>query len=550
MKAISREDGAEPIRRLYYALKTGQGEEPSWEALSPSPFLPNSRPFLCLLPLSKAKEMERFPVQLQDLAIHQLLRDKTSIKQTLNELPITFFPILLDEAIKGKHKKYLRALVQVWPFTCLNLGSFNWGSPENQDCLRAILEGLDTPLTLHAGTRRPKLRMVDFRPDSEQNDGSQDAAGCVESSATWKDTKAAFTANKPRQRRAHWLPWECVDLYLNLSTCDHYSQIIFSCIQRRMKISCRPLRLFVRKLCIRNKSCEWLENALMFMQLEFIEELELDIPPGFHSEGINVTRKVKEMTNLRSISLSVLRIQSHGQWDQVLSSLFSFLFHAKVLSHLRAFHLSSYYISGHVYYLFRYLPATLEILELPYCNLEPRDISCLSQSPQASSLKKLNLRNTCLSRVAPDVLKALLQSSMATLQELDLGGCRLEDVTFMALLPLLSQCVHLQELRLFDSVITMATLRSLLQHLAGLSKLQCVVLPVPEECFEGLPVHGRTQDLRPQLLRSVKAMAEEMLCVPGRKDVRFTYRLSEITLWKLTSESRMYFQSLFPHPGP
>ncbi|XP_055992059.1 melanoma antigen preferentially expressed in tumors-like [Sorex fumeus] len=454
---------------------------------------------------SKAEEMEKFPVQLQDLAIHQLLRDKTSIRQTLNELPITFFPILLDEAIKGKHKK------------------------------------------------RPKLRIVDFRPDSERilaNDGSQDAAGCLASSATWRNTKATFTESKPRQRRTHWLPWECVDLYMNLSTCDQYSQIIFSSIQRRLKISCRPMRLFVRKLCIRDKSCEWLENALIFMQLEFIEELELDIPPGFHSEGINVTRKVKEMTNLRSMSLSVLRIQSHGQWDQVLSSLFSFLFYAKGLSHLRAFHLSTYYISGHVYYLFRYLPATLEILELPFCNLEPQDICCLSQSPQAWSLKKLNLRNTCLSRVAPNVLKALLQASMATLQELDLGGCRLEDVTFMALLPLLGQCVLLQELSLFDSVITMATLRSLLQYLAGLSKLQHVVLPVPVECFEHHPIHGHTRDLRPQLLQSVKAMAEEMLCVPGRKDLRFTYCLSEVTLWNLTSESRIYFQSLFPHPEP
>ncbi|CAO2622761.1 Leucine-rich repeat-containing protein 14, partial [Lemmus lemmus] len=76
-----------------------------------------------------------------DLAIHQLLSNESAAIHALEEIPRELFIPLFSAAFKGVHKTIVKAMVKVWPFTCLHIGTFTVREPL-RELLTAMLECL------------------------------------------------------------------------------------------------------------------------------------------------------------------------------------------------------------------------------------------------------------------------------------------------------------------------------------------------------------------------------------------------------------------------
>lgn len=82
------------------------------------------------------------PPTLLELAAHSLLSSEASPIPALEEFTADLFSPLLRAAFAKAHKKALKALVQVWPFPFLRLGSLLVQWP-NRESLQAVLGGLE-----------------------------------------------------------------------------------------------------------------------------------------------------------------------------------------------------------------------------------------------------------------------------------------------------------------------------------------------------------------------------------------------------------------------
>uniref|UniRef100_A0A452R4Y1 Uncharacterized protein n=1 Tax=Ursus americanus TaxID=9643 RepID=A0A452R4Y1_URSAM len=82
------------------------------------------------------------PPTLLELAAHSLQSSEASPIPALEEFTADLFSPLLRAAFAKAHKKALKALVQVWPFPFLRLGSLLVQWP-NRESLQAVLGGLE-----------------------------------------------------------------------------------------------------------------------------------------------------------------------------------------------------------------------------------------------------------------------------------------------------------------------------------------------------------------------------------------------------------------------
>ena len=72
------------------------------------------------------------PNTLLDLAIHQLLSNESAAIHALEEIPRELFVPLLSAAFKGVHKNIVKAMVTVWPFACLHIGTLTVQGPHRE----------------------------------------------------------------------------------------------------------------------------------------------------------------------------------------------------------------------------------------------------------------------------------------------------------------------------------------------------------------------------------------------------------------------------------
>ncbi|KAK7799386.1 hypothetical protein U0070_021986, partial [Myodes glareolus] len=105
------------------------------------------------------------PNTLLVLAIHQLLSNETAAIHALEEIPRELFVPLFCASFKGVHKNIVKAMVKIWPFTCLHIGTFTVREP-HRELLTAMLECLQFLPVQNSGSRSPKLRILDLREDS------------------------------------------------------------------------------------------------------------------------------------------------------------------------------------------------------------------------------------------------------------------------------------------------------------------------------------------------------------------------------------------------
>lgn len=77
---------------------------------------------------------------LLELAAECLMSNESAGIPALEVIPKHLFIQLFTTALLGEHKKMLKAIVRVWPFYCLHIGSLNAESP--YDILRVLVDGL------------------------------------------------------------------------------------------------------------------------------------------------------------------------------------------------------------------------------------------------------------------------------------------------------------------------------------------------------------------------------------------------------------------------
>ena len=81
------------------------------------------------------------PPTLMELARQCLLRDEYLAISALKDLPNMMFPVMFKEAFIDGHTKILTAMIPVWPFPYLSVGTMLKNL--NLDTLKAVLEGID-----------------------------------------------------------------------------------------------------------------------------------------------------------------------------------------------------------------------------------------------------------------------------------------------------------------------------------------------------------------------------------------------------------------------
>ncbi|XP_018615822.2 leucine-rich repeat-containing protein 14 [Scleropages formosus] len=160
----------------------------------------------------------------------------------------------------------------------------------------------------------------------------------------------------------------------------------------------------------------------------------------------------------------------------------------KELKNLRQLSLTALRLPGHLRMLLSALSQPLEVLELPYLSLTPADLSYLSCSPHASSLRRLDLSENRLEEVTLPSLRRLLSHSSSSLTHLSLCGCNLSDGLLGLLLPSLCDCRALRVLRVALNPLSRDAVLSLVSAACRIPSLQLLLYPSPLEDYQpGLP---------------------------------------------------------------
>nr|XP_034371803.1 PRAME family member 12-like [Arvicanthis niloticus] len=145
-----------------------------------------------------------------------------------------------------------------------------------------------------------------------------------------------------------------------------------------------------------------------------------------------------------------------------------------------------YFLNGRLDQVLRCLESSLETLAITHCLLSQSDMNYLSQCPSIQKLKHLDLSGVTFIHLHDAFLGSLLQRLTATLQTLKLKDCMIMDSQLSALLPALSQCSQLTEDNFVKNLLSMGSLKKLLQHTANLTKLTLVKYPAPDEIYNNM----------------------------------------------------------------
>ena len=176
----------------------------------------------------------------------------------------------------------------------------------------------------------------------------------------------------------------------------------------------------------------------------------------------------------------------------------------------------------------------MDTLGITHCLLTNSDLIHLSQCPNISQLKGLDLSGVTLTYSSPELLPGLLEKVAATLQELYLDQCGIMDSQLEAILPALSHCFQLNFFSIRGNFLSMAIMDKMLRHTSALPSLCQELYPVPQESFSSLGIlqMGRLAQCRAELLEILKDL--------GRPR----------TIWISSSPCPHCGEDTFDHPEP
>ncbi|XP_036031691.1 PRAME family member 8-like [Onychomys torridus] len=421
------------------------------------------------------------PSTLLGLAVRSLLRHEALAISALQKLPMVLFPSLFKEAFNSRYMKIITAMVAEWPFSCLPVGALMQDT--DVVILQAVLDGVEMLLKQKVHPRRSKLQVLDLRDVSH---GFWDVCPRTEHGESSKGT-----LNK--EQTGNGLPRYVLRRVLKVITdfdlrthLDEQQAYLLQWSQQQKRF----VQLCCMKMTIFETPMEIIKMVLNSFQPYYIEELELCT--GWTPAALrHFAHCFGQMRNLHKLHLSCIYIYtnkvvntSEDVEDKCISRFISQISKFKCLQHLSMN--GTYFSSEHMKQLFRCLKSPLESLSIDFCEFSQSDLEHLRQCQRLFQLKHLNLFGIELFNASPITFQFLLENVATTLQTLELEDCGIGDSQLSALLPALSQCIHLTRINIYDNVISMSVLKDLLKSLADMSKVTEEFYPAPLECYDDL----------------------------------------------------------------
>ncbi|XP_007104890.1 PRAME family member 12-like [Physeter macrocephalus] len=439
------------------------------------------------------------PLRLLDLAGMSLLRDEASTITALKDLPTELFPPLFMEAFYGRYSETLKAMVQDWPFVRLPLGGLM--KTPHLGTLQAVLDGLDILLAQKDPPRRCKLRVLDLRNTSQDfwRMWSGDRVhGCSSS------LMAPVAEDRSRTKQPVAPVVVFIELHLKERTLDGFLTYLIRWVEERKA----SIHLCCKKLKIVSMPMENIMTVLNMVQLDCIQEVQVNCTWQLSTLAV-FAPLLGQMGNVQRLLLSHIHVSAPEEQEEqhVVQITSQFL----RLHHLRGLHLESpSYLEGCLDQMLRCLMTRLDNLAITHCLLSDSDLTHLSQCPNISQLKGLDLSGVTLTYSSPELLPVLLEKVAATLQELYLEQCGIRDSHLETILQSLSRCSQLMFFSLRGNLLSMVIMEKLLRHTSGLPSLSQELYPVPQESYssQGILQPGRFVQCRAELF--------EILSVLGR----------------------------------
>ncbi|KAM7338587.1 hypothetical protein ACRRTK_002071 [Alexandromys fortis] len=452
------------------------------------------------------------PETLMDLAIQCLLRHESAAIQALEGIPRYFFVPLFIAAFKGGHKNILSEMVKVWPFYCLHLGTLTV-RVTHRELLKAMIENLPVFPAKNSASRKPKLRILDLRQDTDCRITCPEVSiespfyshSCIYSDQAVQKMEGPLSFRGLRSIIR--LPLGDVELLVDLSLRSSLMEKEFLVLLvRKIVESLGALNMGPRDLQVAKLGdCRHKPKFLHFNCVNWPS-----VDKGSLSDTTNIP---SQMSHLNSLSLLKVPFRSLSQ--KVFKNFHS---HLQRMENLKELKFSSFCLKNHLDSVLRVLPPNLDFLYLSFCDISYRDIRFLAQGPQVSHLKMLNLSNNAMNWDDFEPFQTLLLHLSGTLKHLEISHCLINDSAISVLIPALVRCTHLRILGFAANPITMPMLVNIMHSLTPLMKLKYVIYPIPMHCYERWHFQGQLDQRKFAL---VQLQLKAMLQVAGRRDMKW-----------------------------
>ncbi|KAM7070221.1 leucine-rich repeat-containing protein 14-like isoform 1-T2 [Acridotheres tristis] len=454
----------------------------------------------------------------------------------LPALPDDLYPVLFKAAFLDGRPLVLQDLVAAWPFAELNLQRLVGrrellGDHDCNLCVEAVIQGMGAQLQqeLEEPGLDSSLRVLDM---------TGLPAGITISFSTGALAKACLELSKHQQefqRRGSKRHKGCsggataaaapqppgVDVHTDLFVIRDSYEILRDALQDG---GAGPLRLKCREFEAERISASEIVTLLESLDPSCLRRVDL----RFNSLGLSglleILPRLSRFPELRSLKLQYSYLELQQQTPESARRIHGIARQLGMLPRLRELNLRSSQLSGKLHQILCDLQAPLESLELASCSLAPADLAFLSQSFHAPALKKLDLSGHDFSQGLLEPLQLLLEETSASLLQLDLLECHMNDSHLEVLLPTLLRCSRLRFLGLYGNSLSTAALKDLLQKTLELPDLRLVVYPYPMDCYKRVPPGPWWKVLveDKELFAAVKAEFSQMLANSKRTDLNWT----------------------------
>ncbi|XP_034357873.2 PRAME family member 12-like [Arvicanthis niloticus] len=441
----------------------------------------------------------RAPPTLQQLARRSLLKDEALAISALEDLPLHFFPPLFKDAFTSKQPNILRQMVAAWPFPCLPLKALK--KTLHLESFKAVLDGLDLLMARKDRPKRCKLQVLDLSyahldfwkgwAGRQHMDSSPDVVGTNQAMGNHPilDKKQPLTV--------------LMNHFFTYHHPSNYLKYFYQWAKQRKDV----IQVICKKLEFQDYPTCDPRDVLEVFDTDSIQEVEIRTQWDIHTLAL-LAPGLGQMKNLQKLTFKEIYVPVHLSGDlEMEACCFTEIFSQfSKLNKLQHLYLNDvYFLNGRLDQVLRFLESQLETLAITHCLLSQSDMNYLSQCPRIQKLKHLDLSGITFVHLNDAFPGSLLQRLTATLQTLKLKGCMITDSQMSALLPALSQCSRLTEVNFGKNVLSMGSLKKLLQHTSNLTKLTLVKYPPPDEIYNnmGLLLPDRFIQLYSELMDTV-----------------------------------------------
>uniref|UniRef100_A0A8C6R4X6 Uncharacterized protein n=1 Tax=Nannospalax galili TaxID=1026970 RepID=A0A8C6R4X6_NANGA len=415
-----------------------------------------------------------------------LLSNEPSAICALKAIPRELFAPLFNAAFKSGNKNTFTAMVEIWPFTSLHIGTLSVQEPQ-RELLKSMVVSLPLLPTHDSALWSYKLRVLNLRQDA----GCKTVCPEISSNSPICFYSCAYSEhailkieiqysieNSESESQSSRQPMELlVDISLDSTLRDReFLSLLVSKEEQSLgslHFRCRDLQIDKLSNC---------KSTLRLLNLKFVDHLAVD-----QVSLSEVTPLFSQVAHLARLSLSKITCR---------------FLNGNRMVNLKVLNLSLFCLTNHLRNLLRILPSGLNFLCRPFCELSYNDFKFLSLHPHASHLKRLNLSNNSMDWKDFEPFHNLLEKVSGTLQHLAINH----------------STVQFHVLSVTCNPITMSTLIRILQHLTPLTELKYVIYAIPVHCYGRWHFQG---SLDQDKLADVQSQLKTMLQMAQRSDMNW-----------------------------